>query len=178
VSDNVRSITEWGEFYGSGFNLDDERGGRVTGLASTFGSYAITLLDNYDAFGEWGIGCPGTHGTSQHTATGCAMTGTSITYRTNHLWPWTIAVLCYGQTPVNIPLASLGAPGCTGYMLPFATTTHYANASGVATANLNVPNNPSLQDAALLTQFIALDPPLNSLGMQVSNGLVTSLRHW
>ena len=179
VQDDVRSLTLWGEFYGSGFHLDTDRGGRVSGLfEENIGSRVITLIDDFDAFTTWGVGCPGTHGTSVHTASGSALTGTDITYRTNHLWPWTIGVLCYGGSPAYIPLAAIGAPGCTGYMLPFTTTTHYANASGVATAQLDVPVNPSLEGATLMTQWIALDPPLNALGMQTSNALVTTMRHW
>ncbi len=178
VQDDITSVTHWGEFYGSGFNLDDDLGGRVTGLEATFASYVITLLDNFDAFDTVGTGCAATNGVSSHTATGNALTGTQITYRANHLWPWTIAVLLYGNTPINLPLWSIGAPGCNGYLLPFTNTTHYANGSGIATANLNVPVNPALQGVELLTQFAALDPPLNDLGMQFSNGLRTTIRHW
>lgn len=179
VQDDITSLTLWGEYYGSGFNEDDERGGRVVVQANqSITGHVITLLDNESPFYTWGVGCPGTNGVSSHTASGNAMTGTQITYRTNNLWPWTIAVLCYGDSLVNGPLAAIGAPGCTAYTLPFATTTHFANGSGVATGTLNVPQNPSLQGASLKTQFAAFDPPLNDLGMQFSNALVTSIRHW
>lgn len=179
VRDDITSLTLWGQFYGTGFNSDDERGGRVimTGF-DNLTSHVITLLDNRNPFQTYGVGCVGSHGQSVQRGEGNAMTGTQVQYTADHLWPWTIAIWCYSDSTTWFPLAPLGAPGCSGYMLPFATTNHFANASGIATATLQLPANPALQGAQLVTQVAALDPPLNDLGLQVSNALVTTMRHW
>ncbi len=179
VEDDLTDLTSWGEFYGSGFNLDDERGGRVAVLATqNIGSHVVTLINNRNPFITHGLGCVGTHGLSIHRGAGTAMTGTQITYTADHLWPWTIAIQFYGTSTTWVPLAGIGAPGCSAYLVPFTSTAFAANGNGIATTHVNVPNNPALQGVVLTSQVAALDPGLNQLGLQFSDALVTTLRHW
>ncbi len=179
VRDDIVSKTFWGEFYGSGFDLDTEQGGRVAGLAvQSIGSYAITLIDNMNPFLSSGIGSLGTNGTTIHSGEGTAMTGTQVTYRTQNLRPWAPVWMNYGFTSQSLSLAPMGAPGCWGYLVPVATELRFANGSGVAADTLTIPNNPSFAGLPILTQMIAMDPGVNALGIASSNRLRTLVRHW
>jgi hypothetical protein len=179
VQDDVRAKTYWGQYYGSGFDLDTEMGGRVVGLAIyNLAAWCITLVDNLDPFWEYGTGCTGTNGHATHRGLGTAFTGSQVTYQADHLRPWTIAICFYGFQTANVSLAPLGVPGCTAYVNPITSLNYFANASGVAAIPFTVPADPALHNFALVTQVVGLDPGLNALGIQTTNGLITRIRNW
>lgn len=179
VRDDVRSITLWSQGYPIGFHTDLDHGGRVVGLAwQGLGSRAITLIDNMNPFATEGIGCVGTNGLTIHRGEGDAFTGTSVTYRTLNLRPWAPTFAVYGTNAMALPLAGMGAPGCTGYLSPIATELRFSNGSGIASDTIALPANPAFAGLELLSQMLALDPGANALGLTASNRLRTHIRHW
>jgi hypothetical protein len=179
VRDNIKSLTLWGQYYGVGYDEDTQNGGRIVGLGKQgITGYVVTMLDNMNPFTATGIGCAGTNGPTLHNALGSAFTGGQVTYRVSNLRPWAPAFICYGLTSQTMSLAPLGAPGCWGYVNPIATELRFANGNGVAADTLALPPNPGLAGLPLLTQMLALDPGINSLGVVASNRLRTMVRHW
>lgn len=179
VRDSLRSLTLWNDPYTPGFDADTENGGRVIGLGRQgLTGHVVTLLDNESPFTASGFSSFGTNGLTVHTATGNGFTGTPVVYRVEHLRPWAPAFIAYGFTPQSLSLAGLGAPGCWAYLAPVATELRFANGSGIATDTLQLPLDPSLAGLPLLTQMIASDPGANALGLQTSNRLLTTVRHW
>lgn len=179
VQDNLKSLTLWGNFYGSGFDDDVENGGRIISLGrQAITGRVITMLNNQNPFTSTGIACAGTMGMTLHTGEGTAITGTQVVYRGQNLRPWAPAFIAYGFAPQSLSLTPMGAPGCWGYLVPVATELRFANGSGIATDTLNIPTNASLAGLPLLTQFLASDPGNNALGMQTSRRLQTLIRHW
>lgn len=179
VQDDLKSLTLWGNFYGSGFADDVENGGRVIGLGRQgLSGRVVTMLNNKNPFTSSGIACAGTMGMTSHTGEGTALTGTQVVYRGLNLRPWAPTFMVYGFAPQSLSLTLMGAPGCWGYLVPVATELRFANGSGIATDTLNIPANPSLAGLPLLTQILASDPGNNPLGMQTSRRLQTLIRHW
>ena len=66
-----------------------------------------------------------------------------------------------------LPLAFLGAPGCTGYALPTLTLSTTTDANGRAGFKLPVPNQASEIGAEIHTQWVLFDAAANG-------GLITS----
>ncbi|MBL8752496.1 MAG: hypothetical protein JNK15_04270 [Planctomycetes bacterium] len=179
VADDITSRTYWGQVVSPSFDLDDQMGGRVAVLDGySLGLSCVTLIDSLDPFTEFGTGCAASNGTGFHTAVGNALTGTQISFRGQNLVPWTIAIAFFGEQTMNLPLAGIGMPGCTAYVDPFTSLNVFANQAGTATVPIDVPANPALHDALLVSQVVGLAPGLNALGLQATNGLVTRLRHW
>jgi len=179
VRDALPSLTLWGNGYFAGFDDDVENGGRVVGLGwQSLGARVITLLDNLDPFTASGFACSGTQGPTLQSASGNALTGTAVTFRCENLRPWAPTFLVYGLQSQTLSLANFGAPFCYGLVVPMATETRFANGSGVASDTLTIPNSASFAGLPLTTQFLALDPGNNALGLQASRRLRTRIRHW
>lgn len=179
VRDDVRSITLWNQYYGASFDADDEYGGRVVDLENaSISSYAITLIDNKNPFLKVGFGSWGTQGLTVHDGQGDAFVGTQVTYTAQNLRPWAPSAIHYGLLPMSLSLAPWGAPNCTLRVDPIASTFLWSGANGVATDYLSIPNDSALNGLKLQTQMMASDPGANALGLQTSNLLTTTIRHW
>jgi hypothetical protein len=179
VRDDVKSLTLWNNGYWQSFDDDVGNGGRVVGLARQgLTGKVITLLDNLDPFTLTGVACNGSLGAPQQSGLGGAFTGSQVGIRCSSLRPWAPTFLVYGLAPQSLSLTPMGAPGCWGYVVPIATELRFANGSGVAADTLNVPADPSYAGLPLLTQFLALDPGHNALGIVSSKRMRTSVRHW
>lgn len=123
-----------------------------------------------------GAGCPGTGGIPSEHPAGSPAIGSSFTLSLTYARPSSSAFLLLGAsntTWLGIPLpASLpGAPGCflrvSGDVLVGVPT----GATGTASFTLALPNNGGLVGAAVFSQFLVLDPPINNLDLVTSNSL-------
>tara|TARA_R110002096_G_scaffold40961_6_gene111180 strand:- start:615 stop:2510 length:1896 start_codon:yes stop_codon:yes gene_type:complete len=72
----------------------------------------------------------------------------------------------YNGSP--LPIALLGAPGCSVYAAPTVLTTHITSASGTANSTFNIPPSPANIGVSLFHQWAVLDA-VNPLGIVVSD---------
>jgi hypothetical protein len=77
---------------------------------------------------------------------------------------------------VTLPLA-LDAIGMTGCVLLVSTeiVQPLVNGGGTASSSFAIPNSPALLRTGVYLQSLTFDPPANSFGLALSNGLALSL---
>lgn len=75
--------------------------------------------------------------------------------------------------PLPFDMAPLGAPGCMILVDVVTMFTGFTSSSGAATFTLTIPDNLSLDGAALYGQSIVLDAFANHLGLITTNGVRT-----
>lgn len=179
VRDNVKSKTFFDSSWHPSWTQDEHFGGRVIDFEhDSLSSRPITIVDNLDPFEVFGTPTSGTHGPTVHLGWGDAMTGTQVQYTVSNLWAWAPAAIHIGFYKTVLPLDLLGAAGCEIYTLPAVAVGLFSGPNGVASVNLDLPNDPAAHNAKLITQMVAVDPGANELGVQCSNGLETRVRHW
>jgi hypothetical protein len=81
-----------------------------------------------------------------------------------------VAVMALGTTGLNVPLASLGAPGCNLYTSPDFVGTLFLPI-GTPAFTLPIPAGASFVGISVFGQGGALAPGFNALGLATSNGL-------
>jgi len=81
-----------------------------------------------------------------------------------------VGVLALGTTGLNVPLASLGAPGCSLYTSPDFLGTLFLPIPTPA-FTLAIPASASFVGISVFGQGGALAPGFNALGLATSNGL-------
>lgn len=82
-----------------------------------------------------------------------------------------IAITLIGGAPTALPLAGLGAPGCTQYVDFVLATVVLLNNGGVASLPVAIPNATAFAGLAFWAQSAALTSS-NSLGVAFSPGLL------
>ncbi len=179
VRDKVVSKTVWSTLFQQSFDDHHQLMGRISNLESRgFASYAVTIIDNLNPFQGYGRAKFGTKGLTRHSGSGIAMTGTKIKYTVDNLWPFAPAAWNLGFSRTSIPLDMFGAPGCRMFVQPVSSISLFAGPSGQASVDVQVPLEPTLHGLKIQTQMLGIDPGLNALNLQTSNGLETTLRHW
>jgi hypothetical protein len=154
-------------------------GGRVTAIGDYgIGGEIVTIVDSFDPFAEFGTPSDGTQGPTVHAGWGRALTGTELDYTASNLRPWAPAALHLGFFQTNLALDLIGATGCSLYTLPDVVVGVFAGPNGLASVELDLPASPMLHGRTFVTQMLAIDPGANALGVQTSNGIVTTVRHW
>ena len=126
---------------------------------------------------SFGQGCAGSAGTPALLATGTpqlgqtfAMTVTGLTAPAQTAFGMLgFARDEYLGAPLPVGLATLGMPGCDGWIAP-DRFTFLLGQSGQATWNLPIPATQSLSGLAIFAQALVADPGTNTFGAVVSNG--------
>jgi hypothetical protein len=121
-------------------------------------------------------GCAGSAGTPAlaGSATSLPWVGEGCTLVATKLPPANAAGLVVGASTVGIDLGSIGMPGC--YLFARADLIlPGVSALGIASWQLQVPNDPGLVGASCYAQAFVLDPPANLLGVTVSQPSVVRI---
>jgi len=153
-------------------------GGEIVGLLGTasalMNSVGVTTRPVLGSHTVYGTGCNSGSGVMQirWRATGSSrlVVGSSdVLESTNAVGSFGIVSVGFG-VPIDVPLAFLGAPGCSLY-----TPADFLLISGTDPGNLIgwtilVPNDPNLVGARLDAQFASLNAP-NALGIATSGVL-------
>ncbi|MBM4063189.1 MAG: right-handed parallel beta-helix repeat-containing protein [Planctomycetes bacterium] len=131
---------------------------------STLASYTI-----------YGLGCTGTPGVPTNVATGLPQLGTTMTITFGNLPAPELAVAIFGFSnvtsgfgPLPLNLATFGAPNCFARASADATTFLLGSA-GSASLQMATPNLPGLIGLTYYTQALVIDPPVNTLGVTMSD---------
>jgi hypothetical protein len=147
------------------------------GQRGTSTSYGDTWrYDNPANVATTGAGCSGTNGVPQLAATGLPRVGQPFTLQASGLNPaFGFAALVLGLSslpPIDLgPL--LGMPGCSAYQSADLIVTMTPAAAG--TAQWSWTPVASATGVSLFCQALCLDPPANSFGFTVSNGLAATI---
>lgn len=133
--------------------------------------YTTVGDDGRGRFGFAALGCRGTQATSQLTATGNPMFGSTLTLAASNL-PVGAMVMITGlgrYAPTPLDLGAFGAPGCAVHAAIDASVFQAA-----PTWNLAIPSATAFAGLVLFHQALVLDPQANTLGVVVSDasGLV------
>ncbi|MFO1053728.1 MAG: hypothetical protein U1F36_16050 [Planctomycetota bacterium] len=105
--------------------------------------------------------------------TGAPNIGGSLSIAMSNGVPNTLGFYLLGFAPANLPLDSIGAPGCTLHTQPFtALATGFDGLGASVPLVLPIANNPALVGASVVFDGLMVDPAANALGMTTSNGLV------
>ncbi|HLQ39304.1 MAG TPA: hypothetical protein VK348_15955, partial [Planctomycetota bacterium] len=81
----------------------------------------------------------------------------------------------WNTTPLPMPLAAVGLPGCSLWIAPVAGAQRFvAHAGGNASVPIAIPANPSLAGVVVATQALVFDPATPS-GAAVTNGGILRL---
>ena len=80
-------------------------------------------------------------------------------------------------TGLNLPfdLSLLGAPGCSLYISVDRTLPAMSDQAGQATARLRIPDDTGLIGRTYYSQFVAIDPSANLLGLTTSNAMIATI---
>jgi hypothetical protein len=152
--------------------------GNVPGDSSGVG---LSVLKPLGALYElFGAGCPGSRGTppilSAHQP---PRVGQSLTLRVTAMpphapgavLPFSLSRTRWGLFILPLDLGPIGMPGCwllaSGEPNP---TPVQADAGGVATLTLPIPNDPTLDGLEFFNQALVVDLGVNPAGVTVSNG--------
>lgn len=144
---------------------------RVWNGALIYDDCAIGGLAGY---GYLGNGCAGSAGVSNLQATSNPALGGTLSININNL-PINVAIMTLGLSntssilgPLPLDLTGFGAPGCSALVSPDSNTV-LIGAGGVATYNLNLPNNPIFICTPIFNQAFVVDPGFNGLGGVMSD---------
>lgn len=75
----------------------------------------------------------------------------------------------FDTTPVPVPLAPIGMPGCDAQLVP-ATLAAAVGANGRAVLPISIPNSIALFGTSFVNQAVVLDPAAgNAIGATVSD---------
>jgi Tol biopolymer transport system component len=129
-----------------------------------------------------GAGCPGSAGTPLHTATGTPEIGGSVQYALASAPGNAPAAAIFGLSdtywdavPLPFDFAAIGAPGCLLRVAPTVLDFGLTQPDGTLVQTLAFAHEPALLGAALFSQFAAVDPEANALGVTLSNAVATTL---
>ena len=80
-------------------------------------------------------------------------------------------------TGLSLPfdLSMIGAPDCTLYTSLNRTLPAMSDQAGRATVRLPIPDDTSLIGQTYYSQFVAIDPSANLLGLTTSNAMVATI---
>jgi hypothetical protein len=140
--------------------------------------YATSAPASATAFGS---GCVGSAGTPSLQASSPPWLGQPATLVVSSTPPsapvlvaFSLSNTAWGTTPLPMPLAAFGMPGCS--LLVGAGTLGAAASTGPsASIVVAVPPNPALAGAVIHTQALIVDPLANTAGATTSNGLTLQL---
>lgn len=129
---------------------------------------------HYTAFGA---GCLGVIGTPEFDYVGVPYVNSTWTLALDFGAVNSVAILSFGDsdavfgaTPLPFALDMLGAPGCDILAAPLVTLFVATDSFGRAQVTGAIPNDPGFVGFQIFNQWVCLDPPVNSLGVTVSNG--------
>ncbi|MFO1052462.1 MAG: serine hydrolase [Planctomycetota bacterium] len=182
-------------------NRDHWLGGSPNGVELSDLANQVVTWPNQDLFPSLGIpsirthvsgtmtafgsGCPGSAGTPTHSGLGTPDAGQVMTLRVSNGGASTPVIALIGfsnsiwsGTPLPLSLGLLGAPACSLRVSPDVTFNAATSASGIASINLQLPDQTALIGAHLYSQFVVVAPGANGLGLALSNGLDTSIGGW
>jgi hypothetical protein len=129
---------------------------------------------------SFGQGCSGINGELRHLAAGTPEPGKRIDYRIVSGPPGSVALLSLGLSnqrwgAFDLPLALdfAGANGCNLYTEPMFLLAVPLDRNGYASVPLTLASGSASVGLSHHTQFLALDPAANPLGITTSNGVKT-----
>lgn len=99
--------------------------------------------------------------------------GTAINWVTTNVPATSVLGLLglgFGAITPAFDLTPLGAPGCFQHVGVSASAV-FLPAAGTGTIPFSIPNSQALAGVRVFAQSLALDPPVNPLGVVTSNGL-------
>jgi CubicO group peptidase (beta-lactamase class C family) len=136
-------------------------------------------------FLPYGAGCAGTAGTPVHAGRGEPEVGQSHQLEVANAPAETpfLAMVGLSRSEWNgiglpLPLAILGAPGCSLLTGPTLTFGGITGRTGVGAVTMTLPDNPIFLGAHLYTQMAVVDPGANQLGLAFSNGVDAQIGGW
>ncbi|MEZ5964673.1 MAG: S8 family serine peptidase [Planctomycetota bacterium] len=125
-----------------------------------------------------GAGCPGTGGIPSAHPSGNPRINSSFTVNLTYARPSTSAFMFLGVSNsswlgIGLPfnLTGLGAPNCFLRVSGEVVASVPVGATGTGGFTLALPNATNLIGAAVFSQFLVLDPPINTLDLVASNSL-------
>lgn len=171
----------------------DETLGSVQGAQLSTLADNVSIWPNHDLFPSTGIAsfqlvpgamttygtpCAGTQSTPFLFGTGSAMIGSSPTMNLVGALPNTVALSMIGTAAGSLELTQIGAPGCRLHVQPLTMDMIFTDATGSATALVNLPINPSIIGQSLYVQDAIYDPGVNALDFNTSNGVDITIGGW
>ncbi|HEX5053997.1 MAG TPA: hypothetical protein VFZ65_19620 [Planctomycetota bacterium] len=81
----------------------------------------------------------------------------------------TVALAVFGTSPTDVPLDTIGAPGCHLLVDPIVVMTEFADATGLAQATVSLPDDPVFV-GNLYLQWAWFEPGANALGFVFGRG--------
>ncbi|MBI5852151.1 MAG: hypothetical protein HZB39_14145 [Planctomycetes bacterium] len=128
----------------------------------------------------YGSACPGPIGTPQLGVSGGGLPwmGQSFVLQVSGVSPTAILLFgwsdtAFGSLTLPLPLASLGAPGCS--LLASPDAVFGVVAMPIATFPVTVPYLPPVAGLTFFAQSVSLDVAANQLGITTSNGLAMTI---
>jgi hypothetical protein len=76
--------------------------------------------------------------------------------------------------PLPFDFAAIGAPGCLLRVAPTVLDFGVTQPDGTLVQTLAFAHDPALLGVALFSQFAAVDPAANALGVTLSNAIATT----
>jgi hypothetical protein len=134
------------------------------------------------SFSSFGTACAGTNGTPSLGATGTPELGQRIVYRISSAPVGAIVVLHFGSSttswngiPLPFDLGVLNAPGCFLRTNAIASASLTAGILGSTSLGVDIPIDPLIIGASVVSQALILDRGANRLGLTTSQGLRTNV---
>ena len=151
----------------------------TTGQVVRFGGYVSTPTQSNQTWelgtGSYGVGCVGTNGVPSLASAGAMTLGQPWTVNVANLNPtFSLAFFIIGFTRLpGIDLTFLlNMPGCEAYTTP-DLLLGISGAGGAATWTWPAVSGPI--GAALYTQALCFDPPVNGFGFTISNAVYATI---
>lgn len=175
------------------FTNGDRDLGSAEGLALSNLCNQVSLWPSHDLFPSVGIGslqqigdvmaplgtpCPGSLGTPRVTGSGSAMIGGRPSIDLSLVLPNAPALCALGVSTASIDLGPLGAPGCTVVVNTLVTNFTLTTPSGTASHVVQLPLDPGLVGARLVSQWAIFDARSNAMGLHLSAGLDVRVGGW
>jgi len=147
--------------------------------------FAAAMIDNRIQLSgsvvSIGTGCGGSSLHSQSSETLPMMGGNMIYLSQNAAPNSPVALLLgfsssqWGSLKLPLDLASIAAPGCMLYSSVQRSFLGQSDASGNAVIQLPIPDDTGLIGFTYYSQFVAIDPSANFLGLTMSNAMVSTI---
>ena len=153
------------------------------GPQSSFGAQACrNVVRGARGYGE---GCAGTGvAAPELNVVGTIASGQPVTLQVTNARPSGAALVWFGysrlswfgQLPLPLSLATVGAPGCTLLAEPVAIALLYTDAAGAGTLATSLPNVAASVRMVMFGQAASVSPGANALGLTFSAGVAVRLQ--